>query len=660
MGKVRDGIKEYVEDIKEAVKKSEEEGNIEEMLKKKKQEAAMGKPAPATPVAAKPVATTTGQGGTTSSPGGDGGKGGGRAGPKEGVQTAPAGECQGERLSQWGHKTVYVVHPHNKEHLEKLNKVLQEFTEYMEKYKEHADAFGANCYNVGWEDISSDGHFYMGQTVADVVRCRVMSVAWAFANGWHKSTQHTQDRVRMDPEEENRLRCEVANIFGHLLKEKYCPHQEQWKRGVEYSRIALKKMQSTGKNGAGVVAGPVIDGRCTACGYHGHERLPGVVNWDIADWLLYDAKILHGIENIERGANCNKKWKEYTKGKMKEGEPTRVDETKITAIKDTEKKIVEEATRVIEKAKVAVEQEIEKQKGNSSAGPELADTGGGSTTTTRPGSPPQAPASPVLPAAPAGPAEGPSPPPPEEPPAPPAPGAPGNTDDTRDATSTGPHEQSGEETCKATLDKNQLTTGSVVITPTCTPDEDLGGGQTLTDAIAHGTVAKDDNVDSNQAPAAKSLEPSTRTSSDTTILDRMNPQNPEPPSPDSPASNHPRDYDPHSTGFCFLDSSGAECQDLTKSSATGPYSVFGETEKTVDPPSWTGYVPGLDDVANGFVPPIPADGTLSSSNNNQSPGKVDYAVPDLTDAVLTATTPVLFFLSAVTVALLGYSLWKER
>ncbi|KJP88413.1 hypothetical protein AK88_01865 [Plasmodium fragile] len=37
---------------------------------------------------------------------------------------------------------------------------------------------------------------------------------------------------------------------------------------------------------------------------------------------------------------------------------------------------------------------------------------------------------------------------------------------------------------------------------------------------------------------------------------------------------------------------------------------------------------------------------------------VPLDVPDLTNAVLTATTPVLFFLSAVTVALLGYSLWK--
>ncbi|KJP84776.1 hypothetical protein AK88_05592 [Plasmodium fragile] len=49
--------------------------------------------------------------------------------------------------------------------------------------------------------------------------------------------------------------------------------------------------------------------------------------------------------------------------------------------------------------------------------------------------------------------------------------------------------------------------------------------------------------------------------------------------------------------------------------------------------------------------PIEYPGTPGNPNNGPD-------VPDLTGTVLTATTPVLFFLSAVTVALLGYSLWK--
>ncbi|KJP84718.1 hypothetical protein AK88_05650, partial [Plasmodium fragile] len=46
--------------------------------------------------------------------------------------------------------------------------------------------------------------------------------------------------------------------------------------------------------------------------------------------------------------------------------------------------------------------------------------------------------------------------------------------------------------------------------------------------------------------------------------------------------------------------------------------------------------------------------------NHDGVGKEDVPIdiPDLTDTVLTATTPVLFFLASVTVAILGYSLWK--
>ncbi|KJP87305.1 hypothetical protein AK88_02985 [Plasmodium fragile] len=51
--------------------------------------------------------------------------------------------------------------------------------------------------------------------------------------------------------------------------------------------------------------------------------------------------------------------------------------------------------------------------------------------------------------------------------------------------------------------------------------------------------------------------------------------------------------------------------------------------------------------------PTPDPHDTSSS----TPKEGGPLAPDLTDTVLTATTPVLFFLSAVTVALLGYSLW---
>ncbi|KJP84865.1 hypothetical protein AK88_05502 [Plasmodium fragile] len=62
----------------------------------------------------------------------------------------------------------------------------------------------------------------------------------------------------------------------------------------------------------------------------------------------------------------------------------------------------------------------------------------------------------------------------------------------------------------------------------------------------------------------------------------------------------------------------------------------------------------------GFVPLKPGIELPDRTNEHpgQNPDGSGPHAPDLTDTVLAATTPVLFFLSAVTVALLGYSLWK--
>ncbi|KJP86080.1 hypothetical protein AK88_04271 [Plasmodium fragile] len=62
--------------------------------------------------------------------------------------------------------------------------------------------------------------------------------------------------------------------------------------------------------------------------------------------------------------------------------------------------------------------------------------------------------------------------------------------------------------------------------------------------------------------------------------------------------------------------------------------------------------------AGGFAPPTPGETVSGSSTDKHGPGDVSQAVPDLTGTVLTATTPILFFLASVIVALLGYSLWK--
>ncbi|KJP88572.1 hypothetical protein AK88_01851 [Plasmodium fragile] len=303
----------------------------------------------AQPVAAKPVVTTT-----TSC------NGGGGAGVKQRVDTAKPGECQGERLSQWRPRTVHVIPNYRKRELEKLRDVFDYFKQYMHANKDHNEAYGVNCYNTRWDDITKPGVHFEDQTVADVVRCRVMTLALGWVNGWNNSKQdkHKQHKNQTEKEMEERLRCEVANIFGHLLRANYCPNQELWRRGVEYSRIAFRNMHGKGKDGIGGIGGPVVDGRCTACGYGHNKQHVDAVNLEIVNWLLQQGKVLDGIETIEEKRFCNTKWAVYTKDNMKEYDTTRVDEEKINDIKEVEKNVVDAATKAIEKAKDAVGKKI--------------------------------------------------------------------------------------------------------------------------------------------------------------------------------------------------------------------------------------------------------------------------------------------------------------
>ncbi|KJP84853.1 hypothetical protein AK88_05517 [Plasmodium fragile] len=307
--------------------------------------AASATPAPATPVngkqatAAKPVAA--------------------KPVPKKPPELQ---DCQGDRLLEWRHPEKYVAHQYTADAWNRVKKVLDDFKKYMDKGRELMNDYGANCYNVGWDDLKEDGNYFKGQTVADVVRCRLMSTALFFAN--QQGTEQGPDK-----DMNQRLRCEIANTFGHMLKKMYCSQQGTWARGIEYAGITFKSMQSPGKDGHGGVTGPVVEGKCTMCGYKGYEHTVQAVDLDIAHWLRGQGKILHGIQHIDGSVPCDTKWEDYTKGKTKPSNPDKVDETKITEIKDTEKKIVDEAKRVIEKAKVAVEQEIEKQKAGKAPEP---------------------------------------------------------------------------------------------------------------------------------------------------------------------------------------------------------------------------------------------------------------------------------------------------
>ncbi|KJP85060.1 CD99 antigen [Plasmodium fragile] len=227
-------------------------------------------------------------------------------------------KCQGEKILDWRPRTIYVEHGYSDKEWEPVKNVLEEFMEYLEEHNDNFDALGANCDNTGWNDLTHTAH-HTGQTVADMMRCRLMSGALWFANGSWKTTDRSTKQSQQDDEETNRLRCDVAHVFGHLLKERYCKDKRGYKRGIEYAWQTFRDMNSEGQHGFGEINGPVIEGKCTPCGYTGYHRHITAINLAIAQWLLGDGNINEEITAMEQAMPCDMKWEQYIKEQGTEG-----------------------------------------------------------------------------------------------------------------------------------------------------------------------------------------------------------------------------------------------------------------------------------------------------------------------------------------------------
>ncbi|KJP85751.1 hypothetical protein AK88_04621 [Plasmodium fragile] len=125
---------------------------------------------------------------------------------------------------------------------------------------------------------------------------------------------------------------------------------------------------------------------------------------------------------------------------------------------------------------------------------------------------------------------------------------------------------------------------------------------------------------------------------------------------DQPGSSGTGSTGDHTPGSSGPGSTGTSQPGTSGNGSTGVHQGDFSGLSLDDPGIFKGRNPG-----GGLVPPTLDEGTsqkpIEYPGTPRNPNSGPHA-PDLTDDVLIATTPVLFFLSAVTVALLGYSLWK--
>ncbi|KJP86074.1 hypothetical protein AK88_04265 [Plasmodium fragile] len=577
--------------------------------------------------------------------------------------------------------------------------LLDEFVGYMEN--EELDIYASNCLNKGYTK-ENHGETKFVANVGDRIMCTLMSRALFFMNAWSSKSAGSQTTDPNNAALKEHIRCAIVNIFMYILNESTC----RSKMGVYYAWETMKELES-GQPGL------LTKGTCRQGLFQNIKIQDFDMGEKIKDWLKNKPSLTKkfagkGIQSI-----CKKSIHELV-GKTQDenamGGPIELKNEEQAAIRELGqglKTIVEEVKKAAVQCAKDHDACIESIQHVSSSDPQGADSkatvsnsvdsgtpapsgneGGtessqpatgtpskaspaedsvgtppGSTTSAR-GSQPQAPASPELPSVPQAPAS----PVPSSPPASispqgaPSPASSGTGITSNAATTPAPKQASKDSPASVSVSFIQQT-----------PSSDCSGTAGTVPAPPRETEAAP-GAPSNEGATGKSSE-TTRTSpeagtpstgragdgntsgtndaaSGDAVVDGGN----DDPPPPGGTWNDGNDFwsvldtDPNLWGIGKNNPDKPASASGTSGASGGASSEdSGQFQFNFPSPALN-----IEGATGGFVPPVPADGEVSSSGETPR----DYAVPDLTNTVLTATTPLLFFLSAVTVALLGYSLWK--
>ncbi|KJP86095.1 hypothetical protein AK88_04286 [Plasmodium fragile] len=526
---------------------------------------------------------------------------------------------------------------------EKTKDVMQEFVLYMDTAE--ITSYAANCDNAAWDHHKNPtaGSIYFGQTVGDKIICVLMAGALFFMNGWTitQSTRSTEDEISERIREH--LRCAIVHMFSAVLDESVCPGM----RGTFY---AWKTMERMDTGDGGFPEGLIKRGIC------GRELSSNLqirqldLNTKVKQWLRQDSRLKGVIQKIKGNALCTKRWQDAwnLEDILGNGNTQDTQALQIAPIVDELKKGINDLLTELGKK---VDQDVKNRQ--QAKNRKLGETG--------------------------------------------EVWAEGNKLERRRQDKYTEHNyrqcRSNRENAKGNNmqisndDKNAQPATTKAAPPQAPPGEvDVSGHKNTKqeDAEAEPAPAAPPITSTPSGPAAASPVPPAPPAekSDQTVatggtVDGGN-DDPPPLNPPKPKPNPNPNQSGSSGSFSDADladgvsggevtaggsgggggsSGGGGGSQLTSGSSnqndqdTGNTTQGGTKQFELDLASPALNIEGA---TGGFVPPVPADGEVSSSGETPR----DYAVPDLTGMVLTATTPVLFFLASVIVALLGYSLWK--
>ncbi|KJP88410.1 hypothetical protein AK88_01862 [Plasmodium fragile] len=538
-----------------------------------------------------------------------------------------------------------------------IGAMLGEFVEHMETMESLMEALGANCDNYGWQHWRTHAtHAHVGYTVGDRIVCKLMSAALFFIHTRTKATGAPDTENNNDERLKEYVVCAILNMFATFLKESACGRE--W--GIYYAWYTMQQMDAS-------TGGKMQKMHCANEVYQNIQAGRWSMEQKIKQWLSTNTKLQETMRKAGVSDIC--KWgldkDGHIKGSQGNGDAATTREMKA---KNVTKKLTDGIKDIFVEIKNEVTQKIEGG-GNTATtsgvkGVQTTSSSSGSSTTTS--TPPgkseadkagkdkekkkEAPPTKVPEA----------PPKAAEVPPPVSPSASAETHQPgKDAATGDAGAPPGQPGTKGTVsgDTASAKTGTAVTVPEPPPKlepEPEPEPEPPAPSNAGSTATSSDTTTPSPADATPSTGPAAEgKTSDTKhadpgeavvtgVVDVGN--------DDPPPLNPPK---PKPTPAAW------DVFDIPCSPDTGRCDIFRGAHENFNIGVLSGPPTHMHSITGSYGPnptPIDPHRTVISEHPPTGPGGPDG--PDLTADVLTATTPVLAFVTLVIVALLGYSLWK--
>ncbi|KJP85077.1 hypothetical protein AK88_05299 [Plasmodium fragile] len=398
------------------------------------------------------------------------------------------------------------------------------FIKHMDGDSEYHNA--KNCENAYWEHPTEHGKTHQPQRKMDRrterVICRLMKQGIYFANAWTQEVKtNIEDNSENDKEIKGLMRCTIAHIYQDILRTYAC---EGW-WGTYYAWWVVDQISGALKDTLG-------ENHCKRGMYKEIELGHWPMRNQMKKWLKQNAQMQEKLAQEQIGDDCKGAQVKLEVGKTQEEKDKNKD-------KQTKDEVKQQVTKILQEVEEEMKNEEKQLRGSTAKAPKYPSVGeedekkdaeieehikhavehagdalqkvivipasGARATGTTQQTPEtektstdntaNTPSAPSVPPGPKGRSEDSKAGQPQAPASPPAPGEEGTQPVTGAARPKGPHEQSGEAQCQASLRPAAASSGGIVISTACTSDADLGGGKKVNAAIAHGDAPVDGGND---------------------------------------------------------------------------------------------------------------------------------------------------------------------